>query len=69
MENSHVVSAVLRPFNEAKRFVGRKFLIWGIGNLLRKFLHVEDMDCACLYTMALPRHKYSEITVTQLSHI
>lgn len=50
-ENSHVLPALLRKFILAKRSNLDKVEIWGSGNPLREFLHVDDMADACYFLM------------------
>jgi len=42
-ENSHVLPALIRRFHEAKLRGDRSVIIWGTGNALREFLHVDDL--------------------------
>lgn len=50
-ENSHVIPALIRRFCEA-RAARRGFVtIWGSGNPLREFLHVDDLAVACVTVM------------------
>ncbi len=50
-ENSHVIPALLRKFHEAKQNQLPQVTIWGSGDALREFLHVDDLAAACLYLM------------------
>ncbi len=51
LENSHVIPALLRKTHEAK-ISGAEFVeIWGTGNPLREFLHVDDLADACVFLM------------------
>jgi len=50
-ENSHVIPALIRRFHEAKISGAKKVTIWGTGNTLREFLHVDDMAEACVFLM------------------
>jgi len=60
LESSHVLSAMIRKFHEAKikwkekKGAERKKIaveLWGTGQAYREFLHVEDMADACLFVM------------------
>ncbi|MDB4178066.1 GDP-L-fucose synthase [Gammaproteobacteria bacterium] len=55
-ENSHVIPAMMRRFHEAKQSNAETVEVWGSGNPMREFLHVDDMAKACLYVMKM-RHK------------
>lgn len=51
LNNSHVLPALLRKFHEA-RIKGLPYVtIWGSGNPMREFLHVDDLAEACFYLM------------------
>jgi len=47
--NSHVMPALMRKIHEAKRSRSRVIEIWGSGNPLREFLHVDDLADACTF--------------------
>jgi nucleoside-diphosphate-sugar epimerase len=51
-KSSHVLSALLRRFDEARP--DRPVEIWGTGRPLREFLHVDDLAAACCELLALP---------------
>jgi len=48
LENSHVLPALVRKFVEAKRNNLSEVVLWGSGNPLREFLHVDDLAKAVL---------------------
>ncbi|MEN6332378.1 MAG: GDP-L-fucose synthase [Smithella sp.] len=50
-ERSHVVSALVRRFIEAKRNNAPGITLWGTGNARREFLHVDDLADACLFLL------------------
>ena len=50
-ENSHVFAGLLRRFIEAKNNNQPTITIWGSGNPMREFLHVDDLADACVYFM------------------
>lgn len=49
--NSHVVPALIRRFHEAKQANSSAVTIWGSGQPLREFLHVDDLAAALLFLM------------------
>lgn len=49
--NSHVFPALLRKIHEAKINNTEEVEIWGTGNAMREFLHVDDVADACLFLM------------------
>jgi GDP-L-fucose synthase len=50
-ENSHVLPALIRRFQEAKEASAEEVVIWGTGTPKREFLHVDDLAEACLFLM------------------
>ena len=51
LQNSHVLPALIRKFQEAKKAAIPVVEIWGSGSPLREFLHVDDLADACLFLM------------------
>ncbi len=45
-QNSHVLPALIRKFDEAK-LSGGPVVLWGTGSPKREFLHVDDLAAAC----------------------
>lgn len=50
-ESSHVISALVRRFAEAKQKASKSITLWGTGHARREFLHVDDCADACLFLM------------------
>lgn len=48
LQNSHVLSALVRRFCDAVDDRQREVVLWGSGSARREFLHVDDMVRACL---------------------
>jgi GDP-L-fucose synthase len=51
LENSHVISALLRKVHEAKKSGAPSVEIWGTGNPRREFLFVDDFADATAYLL------------------
>ena len=68
-ENSHVIPALIKRFHEAKVNNDPYVEVWGSGNQLRDFLHVDDMADASTYIMTLDNKILYEIISPMLSHI
>jgi len=51
LEKSHVLPALLRKFHEGKVSGAKYVEVWGSGNPLREFLHVDDLANACTFLM------------------
>ncbi len=68
-DNSHVIPALLRRFQEATETAAPEVVIWGSGNQMREFLHVDDMAAASVHVMALDHATYATHTQPMLSHI
>ena len=50
-ENSHVLPAFVRRFQEAKDSGAHSVTCWGSGSPLREFLHVDDLGNACVFAL------------------
>ena len=48
LNNSHVLSALIRRFHEAKEQNDPTITVWGSGNPKREFIHSDDIAGACL---------------------
>jgi len=51
LENSHVLPALIRKFDDAKNSGAPKVTLWGSGSPKREFLHADDLGRACLYLL------------------
>jgi len=51
LNTSHVLAALIRKFHEGKAQNSEQVVVWGTGNPVREFLHVDDLVDACLYLM------------------
>ncbi|MFZ5427812.1 MAG: GDP-L-fucose synthase [Thermodesulfobacteriota bacterium] len=49
--NSHVLPALMRRFHEAKLAGAESVAVWGTGNAMREFLHVDDCARAIVFCM------------------
>ncbi|TVP72876.1 MAG: GDP-L-fucose synthase [Rhodobacteraceae bacterium] len=68
-DNSHVLPALIRRFDEACEQGDDQVTIWGTGTPRREFLHVDDMAEASLFVLDLPPADYEAQTRPMLSHI
>lgn len=50
-DNAHVLPALMRKFDEARRDGRSQVPVWGSGRPRREFLHVDDLADACVYLM------------------
>lgn len=48
---SHLLPALIRRYDDAKRTGAPSVTNWGTGSPLREFLHVDDLADACLYLL------------------
>ena len=49
--SSHVIPALLRKFHEAKISGAETVTLWGTGNALREFMHIDDIADASVFLM------------------
>ena len=76
LQNSHVIPALIRKFQEAKDTDKGKVMVWGTGKPRREFLHVDDLADA-LYFLMLNYHEPgfinvgsgSDITINELAEL
>ena len=69
-ENSHVIPAMMRRFHEAKLLKKKTVEVWGTGEPLREFLHVDDMAAASVFVMNLPKEDFMKGVLNPMcSHI
>ena len=50
-ENSHVLPALIRKFDEAKKNGSKEVVVWGTGTPMREFLFADDLADACYFLM------------------
>lgn len=51
LETSHVIPALIRKFHDGKKNQENDVMIWGTGNPLREFIHVDDLVNAMVFIM------------------
>jgi GDP-L-fucose synthase len=68
-ENSHVIPALIRRFDEAKVSDAPEVVIWGTGTARREFLYVDDMAEASVFVMQLDKKIYDSQTQPMQSYI
>jgi GDP-L-fucose synthase len=51
LTSSHVLPAMIRKFDDAKREGREEVVVWGSGRPRREFLHVDDLADACVFLM------------------
>ncbi len=51
LETSHVLPALIRKFDDARKEGKESVTLWGTGSPLREFLYVDDMADACVYLL------------------
>lgn len=51
LENSHVLPALIRKFDDAKSSGAPSVTLWGSGTPKREFLHADDLGRACVYLL------------------
>jgi GDP-L-fucose synthase len=76
LTSSHVLPAMLRKFHEAKVEGDRPVELWGTGDPMREFLHVNDLASAVVYVLEnrLDEHLYNvgfgdDVTIKDLAKI
>jgi GDP-L-fucose synthase len=69
LNTSHVMPAMIRKFHEAKLKGSKPVELWGSGNPMREFLHVDDLAKAVYFAIEnkLPENLYNVGTGEDLS--
>ena len=62
-ENSHVLPAMIRRFDEAVGSGADHVVCWGTGAPLREFLHVYDLGEACVFALENWKPKFDELGI------
>jgi GDP-L-fucose synthase len=52
-QNSHVLPALMRRFDEAREAGLTEVVAWGTGRPMREFMHVDDLAEACAFLLQL----------------
>jgi GDP-L-fucose synthase len=68
-KNSHVIPSLIKKFHAAKEKNEPLVEIWGSGNPMREFMHVDDMADASVHIMNLDKVSFYSIIDPMLSHI
>ena len=78
-QNSHVLPALIRKFDDAKQSHAPSVTLWGTGTPRREFLHVDDLAAACVFLMKrfdASRHRFfvnvgvgKDTSIQQLSEL
>jgi GDP-L-fucose synthase len=74
LNTSHVLPAMIRKFHEAKQNSHSDVTLWGSGNPMREFLHVDDLAKAVFFAIEnkLPENLYNvgtgvDLTIRELA--
>ena len=51
IQNAHVLPALINKFHQAKTTNDDSVSVWGTGDPMREFLHVDDLAEACVFLM------------------
>ena len=68
-KNSHIIPALIRKFHEAKVNSKPFVEVWGSGNPMREFLHVDDMADASIHIMGIDKEILESEISPMISHI
>ena len=68
-KNSHVIPALIKKFDTAKKNRSQNVIIWGTGKPKREFLHVNDLAKACIYIMNLKKKLFYKNVSLSNMHI
>ncbi len=60
LKNSHVLPALIRKMDEAKKRGDREVVVWGTGIPRREFLHCDDLADAAVFLLTSKRGKVAD---------
>lgn len=63
LENSHVMPAMIKRFDEAKKNNVASVTLWGSGTPKREFLYVDDLAEACVHLMQTYDHSNEIVNI------
>ncbi|MBI1309237.1 MAG: NAD-dependent epimerase/dehydratase family protein [Proteobacteria bacterium] len=69
-ERGHALSGIMNRMHHAKLRGDKECTIWGTGNALREWMHVDDAASAAMFVMAMPEYEglfYNIGTAEELS--
>ncbi len=69
LEDSHVVPGLIRRCHDAQMADAPTLTIWGSGQAMREFLHVDGLAEACVMLMQQPRSAIAALVTPQCSHL
>ncbi len=69
LTTSHVIPALIAKFHHAVSTNQDEVIVWGSGNPMREFLHVEDLADACIYLMNLKKNIFNKGIKNDHCHI
>ena len=61
LNTSHVIPALIRKFDQAKREQRTNVTVWGTGTPRREFMYSDDMADACIFLMNLPDDQFQPL--------
>lgn len=64
LHSSHVIPALIRRIDEARKSNLPEVVVWGTGKVLREFLYSDDLAAACLFLMNLDEARFAGLTDT-----
>ena len=68
-KNSHVIPGLISKFHDAKIKDKKTVSVWGSGNVLREFLHVDDLARACYILMNVQKEIFLKHIENESPHI
>jgi GDP-L-fucose synthase len=68
-EHSHVIAALMHRMQMAREQQAPHVEVWGSGEAMREFLHVDDLARACLTVMQLSKTAHGRLTTPERLHL
>jgi GDP-L-fucose synthase len=68
-DSSHVIPALISRIHDAKINNKPEVVVWGTGNAMREFMHVDDLADAVFFILRLNKVNYQEKIDPMMSHL
>ena len=68
-KNSHVIPGLISRFHKAKINGDESVTVWGSGNALREFMHVDDLANAVVFLGEVSKEEFQDKTHPMCAHV
>ena len=69
LDKAHVLAALIRRFHIARETDAPDVTLWGTGEPMREFIHVDDLARAALFVCSIPKERWRESLGIRNAHV